>query len=365
MNTIIVKLDDLLLDPNNYRLRSNPKFSLKNDNVFDKPQIQKGTYSLLTGDNNFNIYDLIESIKSNGFLKVDQILVRPYKSTKKYVVIEGNRRVAALKFLKEEYSRGFEIGKLDPQIFIKGVETVLYEYQNPNDYLILQGLRHVSGNKKWDRYNQARLLYELNQKQEFKNPLEISRRIGYGNKKSIERDIKTYEAIQEFVDYVDSEGLWHSVNPTEKFEIFYELVGKESLLKWLSYDFDSKPHFQNSKRKAKFFSWLLPSVTDGSDEEDGEELQKPIIYNHKHLRILDELINEKGFVDKLEELRDAEAARDENISYLNKTAVQTLEDIIHRLKSIPSGAIVSLTEKDRVKLNEIVKLCNAYSNLKD
>jgi hypothetical protein len=362
MDAVQVKINDLLLDPNNYRLRSNPKFSLTKEKLFDSERIQKSTEKLIAGENNFGIYDLIESFKSNGWLKVDQILVKKYLNTKKYIVIEGNRRVAALKFLQKEFENGFDVGQLKSELFDKGVEVVLYEYTNPNDYLVLQGLRHISGNRKWDRYNQAKLLFELNQTAEFKNTLEISKRIGAGSKQDIDKDIKAYEAIQEFVNYIDAEGLWNMINPTEKFEIFFELIGKENLKSWLDYDVMKVPHFKNEKRKIQFFSWLLPQISE--NEETGElERNKAIIFNHKQLRILDDYINDKSFVKRLEETRDIEETRNENASYIKKTAILAFEDVLKKLNNIPSGSIVSLSKDEISKLQEIIDLCKKYVEL--
>lgn len=46
----------------------------------------------------------------------------------RYLVLEGNRRVAALKILQEDYDNGLEIGKLDYSIF-KSVPFEIHEIQ--------------------------------------------------------------------------------------------------------------------------------------------------------------------------------------------------------------------------------------------
>ena len=66
----IIKLRNLFFDPNNYRLRTHPNYKPVDKKSEIKPAIQKRTYNLVAGDNKYKIYDLIESIKSNGFLHV-------------------------------------------------------------------------------------------------------------------------------------------------------------------------------------------------------------------------------------------------------------------------------------------------------
>ena len=95
-----VSLQNLLLDPNNYRFRDADSYVTVEENDVAKPDVQRRTSGLLLGRNAENIRDLNESFKKNGFLPVDQIQVRRIKDSSKYIVVEGNRRVATLKYLQ-------------------------------------------------------------------------------------------------------------------------------------------------------------------------------------------------------------------------------------------------------------------------
>src|ERR1700741_2668658 len=107
MDTIKVKLENLFLDPNNYRLRSYSDYTEVDQKSITKSAIPFRTLNMISGSNNIKINDLIESLKANGLLKVDNILVRRYEDTDNYIVVEGNRRIAALKRLKEQSEKGF------------------------------------------------------------------------------------------------------------------------------------------------------------------------------------------------------------------------------------------------------------------
>src|SRR5215467_8439386 len=120
MKDIRVNLDDLYLHPHNFRLRSHPDYVPivgLTDEAIVKPAVQSRTIRLVSGPKNTGIADLMDSIRTNGFIKVDNILVKKLKGDLGYVVIEGNRRVAALKALKQSFNEGFDIGLLDPRIF--------------------------------------------------------------------------------------------------------------------------------------------------------------------------------------------------------------------------------------------------------
>ena len=98
-------------------------------------KIQRRTRSFLEGNKREKIKDLMESFKVNGFLKDDVIQARDLGNNN-YLVIEGNRRVAALKTLQEDYRRGVDIGKLDPQIF-SSVPFEIHDNDDKMNHLII------------------------------------------------------------------------------------------------------------------------------------------------------------------------------------------------------------------------------------
>lgn len=356
MSTIIVKLENLYLDPNNYRLRSHPKYRFIDKKSELKPAIQTRTNNLLTGDYNSEVNELIESIISNGFLRVDNILVRPHSlKNSEYIVVEGNRRIAVLKYLYEQFKKGYDIGKLDAELFNKGVEVISYEFDNELDYLILMGLKHVSGNKKWDTYNQAKLIYELSI-QGYSNS-EIAKKIGL-YKSEVERQIRGYHAIEEFIKEVKDENLGGKFDPHDKFMIFIELTNKPNLKKWIGWD-EKNYRFKNKKNKERFFSWIKPEI--GNDEETNTPiLLDPIIVSHKQVRQLDEIINDEETLEFMERTKDFELSLSQNENYSQKKFSKTLLEIEKTLKSIPYGATLSTTSADKKTLKNIEQIINNF-----
>ena len=92
-----IRLQDILLDPNNPRFAEIDSSEGKiNESRFNEERIKENTYRKMK--QNFDVDVLTNTIKELGFLPLDKIIVRKWKyADDKYVVIEGNRRIAALK----------------------------------------------------------------------------------------------------------------------------------------------------------------------------------------------------------------------------------------------------------------------------
>ncbi len=97
-----IDINEIILDPNN------PRFSkhfdeITPENRFEDADVQEDAYKRMTDPkNNFEIDVLMEAIKADGFIPVDKIFVR--KINKKYLTIEGNRRITAIKKLLKNHN---------------------------------------------------------------------------------------------------------------------------------------------------------------------------------------------------------------------------------------------------------------------
>ena len=141
----------------------------------ENPMVQRRVLKMLKGENSIHIKDLLESFKGNGYLKIDNVIVRQIEGKNAYLVVEGNRRVATLKVLEGLYEDGLDIGRLNPGIFQK-MDVVLYHVDD-REYEILMGLRHVSGIKEWGDYEQSELISNLARKHKM-SPKDISESLG-------------------------------------------------------------------------------------------------------------------------------------------------------------------------------------------
>jgi ParB-like chromosome segregation protein Spo0J len=347
MNVITVDIDQLLLDPNNYRLHSHPRYVEVNEKDIANKLVQKRTRTMIEEENRTGIKDLIDSFKTNGFLKIDNILVRKYQfDHTKYVVIEGNRRTAALKALKDDYENGFDIGRLSPEVFEK-IEVVLYEV-NDEDYALLMGLRHVSGVKEWGEYEQSELI--MNLKQKFGMEInEIADRLGM-TKSAVKKRLNSFIAMEKYREN-NTYGQYFSPNLSG---IFYELVGKKDLRDWLGWD-DDLNDFINKKNLLRFFSWISPRETD-----DGR--LPPIIEKRDDLRVLNKFIHDEEALEIMEETGSLMEALEQSTYYTTEGFKTTIKTIKKNLEKITMNSIIDMDEETKKEVTNVIKAIDKLTN---
>lgn len=110
-----------------------------------------------------SVQDLMLSIGEQDYFPGEPLLV--VKKGKSYIVVEGNRRLAAVKLLNGQLR--------SPKKKEKSVQLILDEatykptklpclvYKNREDVLRYIGYRHITGVKEWDALSKAKYLKEL------------------------------------------------------------------------------------------------------------------------------------------------------------------------------------------------------------
>jgi len=179
LNDITININDLLLDPNNPRFKSDLK---ETDHIQDEKLegMQGNTLKCFkiadasSEEDVTDISDLYDSIKTIGFIPIDRIVVRTINNSTKYLVIEGNRRISAVKNILSDYenqrrkfSKQKERVKFDP---LKGscenISCLLLETKGlHNDEIaqkisIILGLRHHGSLLEWDALPKAYNIYK-------------------------------------------------------------------------------------------------------------------------------------------------------------------------------------------------------------
>ena len=294
-----VHLDYLYLDPNNYRFIDSTDYTPVPETDITDIRVQQRTRKLISGKNNTEIDDTIRSIKTNGFLDVDQIQVRQLRDNT-YVVIEGNRRVTTLKYLKEQYDLANDIGRVDPAIF-ENVPVVVTQDADRSHYQILMGLKHISGNKKWPAVNQAKLLKSLRDdsglsEQQIRDMLGIST-------VQLRRFLRSLSLVEAYErsDYREQ-------FKTDMFNLFSETIKQPKIMSWLGWD-DSAYQARNLDNLNRFFSWISKEERNGELEDENKEndgiteMLDPIVTKGTDLRELGQIIDDPAAIERMEEAR--------------------------------------------------------------
>ncbi|MCB2300115.1 AAA family ATPase [Clostridium tagluense] len=300
-------LKNLYLDPNNYRFVDNSEYRKIDDASVIKDSIQNRTKVFIEGKNISNIKDLVESFKANGFLDVDIIQVRDLGSNN-YLVLEGNRRVAALKHLQEQYEKDMDIGNLNPSIF-KSIPFEIHANEDKSKHLIIMGLKHISGNKKWSAVNQSQLIYDYLLEFWGDKHLYYIKETNLCNSLGISKTmLRTSQRGYHLVlAYKQSE--FGDQFISDMYSLFVEIVKKPNIRTWLNWD-DTNYIARNYENLQRLFSWVseIEELNNGfnelsSSEEDNDSintLKEPIITKSHEIRDLALFINDENALNEME-----------------------------------------------------------------
>lgn len=199
-----------------------------------------------------SVTPLIESIARLGFLTTDRIIVKKINTTC-YVVVEGNRRLAALKTIwgdlecKAIELPGDIIATLSP------IEVlVLPDAQSTTMPFVLQGLRHISGVKNWGPFQQGKLIYTL-VKEEGLTLREAALTVGLSPSR-VSALLRGYCGLAQF--YSRTAPLRHST--PSLFSCFEQAYAKIPVREWLGW-VEEDMQYTNTDRLDFFYSCIAPS----------------------------------------------------------------------------------------------------------
>ena len=284
------------------------------------------------------LIDLMASISENGFFSGEPIIVIPDNQT--YIVIEGNRRLAAIKLLANP-----GLAAISP----KAVESLSNEAKAKNNipeklwvYIVKErrevenylAFRHVTGVKQWPVISKARYLNHLYQQKTIKNISvykDLAKEIG--SKASYVRRLligyKAFEIIQSRKYYnipdLDEENFDLSL-------ITDAITMHSAIAEFMGIDMESEMPFENLslERLKEVTEWLYQKLSNG----------KTRIGDNRNLRVLNKVIQNiearesfKSGEKNLKEAAELTDLADENIRLYLTKALQNLveaQKIVHR-----------------------------------
>jgi hypothetical protein len=259
LSPIELRLDQLFLDPNNPRF-INETWTFIDDKRIEDPEVQETTRQLLI--ERFDVQRLRENIEVNGYLPIDRVIVREF-SPKKYVVLEGNRRICAAKLVTDISADGTNVAA-DVLASLKKLPCLLYTGGERRAAWVFQGIRHITGYYDWPAFNKAKLLVE----QMTENDLtltEVGKRFGISSFGAGQwmRAYYAYKQASEESDYTD-------VVDEKSFPYFQELFSKSSsgTRDWMKWD-EKEKKFQDNLNFNEFVGWLYPRPSQ-TELEAGE-----------------------------------------------------------------------------------------------
>jgi len=290
---MILPIQSLYLDPNNPRLWNQISRSQIPDSRIIDAKIQTRTLSEIEGH---GIEELHYSILRNGFMLLDRIVVRPIKrEDEKYVVVEGNRRLAALMLLRQRISDDLVVEDHAPPEYLEKLvsstdELNVLVYRGADDTdisWILQGIRHIGGIRSWEPAQRAKLVAGQIDEYSF-GFRETGQKFGL-TARSVGRLYRAHKALEQM--RTDDE--FGRMARNDYFSLFEEAYRNRSVRDWLRWN-EEKMRFDGAENLEAFYSWIVPD-----EENDGNRR----IHDPKHVKLLGTLISgeHKRLVDQVDQ----------------------------------------------------------------
>ena len=334
-----ISIDNLFLDPNNPRFFDfEDEIGLVLERRIPEVGVQKRAFEKIS---RFDIRQLKDSIAEVGFLPMDSIVVRPIGNNN-YVIVEGNRRLAAIQSLIQDHEDGREL----PKELIEQLQTIevcvldTTAESAARDQLLLAGLRHISGVKSWGPYQRAIALRSLS-KQMSGDITAAGKALGLGSTtaRRLLRALKALEDLRDDEEYGDF------AKPS-MFSYFEEVVKSPAIRDgFLSWDGNAE-EFTNIESLRLFYSWIFP-----------EEGQDPKIARGAEVRDLAKVVADK---EALEEFKKPTVSLAQALSMTEEMRRHNWErpigKAIEALNAIPIGALENLSQEQKELLERLIGL---------
>lgn len=341
-----ISYENLLLDPNNYRFQDRSDFQMADERRFHEVSVQARAYGRIKDD---SLTQLKNSIIHNGFLPVERLVIRPYEFIEgKYVVLEGNRRLAALRWIAEDHAAGVTI----PESVMQDLERVPVIIVNQQEgdsafYEALMGIRHVSGIKEWGGYQRARLVALMRDRHELDTG-EVADRLGM-TRHEVNRRYRAYSALEQMKNDED----YGDYAESTLYPLFHEAVAQPVVREWLGWD-ENSGNFTNAETLHIFYDMLTPS-----DSEEGRQ-REPKIGSYLQVRELRHILPnseaKRILIDPNRSLLDALAAarRDE----MAQAWATEVAEAITALENIGIGELRRLRAEDVTTIESLRDVVN-------
>ena len=243
------KLTDLYFDPENPRLFAE----------FNQDD-QSAMFRYLITD--IGVEDLLQSIAASGLINADPIIVKD-RPAGGYFVIEGNRRIAALKLLTGTTPNDHLPLPTIPDISeekLDSLQTVPVQSEWPDDLLqAYLGYKHVTAAREWSPEAKAKFVFEHARGDLSKQNLQRFAKTLGTNLATLKRWLIAYLTLRE----AERENIFDPTNTTAKgyFGTFYTLLGGRQAREFLHLENDPVTEApvprDKLNRLSEFINWTI------------------------------------------------------------------------------------------------------------
>ena len=240
--------------------------------------------------------ELMMAIGQNDFFPGEQLLViKDDAETEKYIVVEGNRRLTAVKLLSNP-----ELANVKKESIKQIIQEAIYKpqkipclvFENKKDILKHLGFKHITGGKTWRTLEKARYLYILKQDDYPNIPFKkacrkLAKSVGC-RMNYIEKMVISYDIFRR-IEETDFYKILNLNDTTLNFGYIVGSLNQTRISDFLGIDFDSENPLKhlNLIHLKKLTFWLF---------ERNSENRTRLIGDSFHLDKLDKILgNSKAF----------------------------------------------------------------------
>ncbi len=338
-------LSQLLFDPNNYRFQDRDDWVRADSSRYAEESVQQRAYQRIRPE---GVSELKRSIITNGFLPIERLVVAKHTDRSGealYVVLEGNRRLAALKWIQDDHEAGVEVPGEVLQV-LSQVPVIVVDEGDESVHASLMGIRHVGGIKQWDGYQRAKLVTELKDLHKLSSN-DVADRLGM-TVHEVNRRFRAFKALEQMLN--DEE--YSELAKSKMYPIFHEAVSVPQIRDWLGWD-EQKNRFANIEELHQFYDLI---VGHHSEDAEGEiELMTPKITSYSQVRELKTILKHQ---DAAQSLLDPDQTWGDALGLakaddLNRTWRRQVAEAIKSVSGISAKALSKLDDTEVEVIREL------------
>lgn len=342
------KLEDLYLDPLNPRLgRENTGHKVKQSAVIKLMESWK-------------LDELAISFLENNYWPHEALLVVVEKlyDKQRLVVIEGNRRLAALKLLERsiegspvssKWKEIAESGKPDENLF-KRIPYILADSRADADAFL--GFRHVTGIEEWNPAEKAEFIAKLlNQGLSYD---EVRRKIG-SKTPTVRRHYIAFRLLRQMEEQGDKIAL---EEVESRFSVLYLSLRTDGVQKYLHINIKADPKAAHrpvpakyKKQLVNFARWLFGDEKSPALFTDSRNVDKfgAILESNEAVDYLER--NPNPSFERARQIAGGDELELSNLLLAASDNIQQVLAIVHRFKE--SKRVIAAVSKLRVDAQEL------------
>ncbi len=354
LRTIKIKPEEILLDPRNPRLAiESEEFDGLSDGDIAKGQIQRAVM-LQIEKNEHHVKDLVENIGEKGFIDgLGSFIVQMVGRSDKYIVLEGNRRTAAIKqLLKNPQNLSSTVKNSLREIVVSEFQYIKNKKYSKEQLIeMLLGIIHLQGPLPWGPLEKARYIYQAyareyksaNGNKDFSYEQSVVDKLCKLfplSKNDVRKSLRVYRVYRQLRE------AGYEVNP-DRFSLI-EMASNDKLLREEYFEADDRTLMVSEVGLERLYNLCIATDRAINDPPTFRKFKK--IYEHGDAVYVQEIADGCSDVGAIYDSIRPDIKQGELFNHLS--------GILNKIQSINVGSISNVDDDCHVLIEGIVEVVN-------